>query len=172
MSLTAPYRLPPAGCRSGSEAHVTQRIRLGCNNFLTRFFCGFDKECMLPSESAVAQAVENMNQRFAFIGIFEHMDTTLSLLEGMFPDTFAGAPAAFKAHADGNVERRADKPYYYYSSKFGLQNRNQANKDRRVDLHDVNKITEINQLDIKLYDAVYKHFARLAGACTSRRDLL
>lgn len=165
---TQPIDEFPVSPSSGSETHVMQRIRLGCNNFLVRFFCGFDKECMLPSDVALTQAVENMNQRFSFVGIFEHMDTTLALLEGMFPDAFAGAPAAFKAHEEGNVEKRVNKPYYYYSPKFGLQNRNQANHDRQADMHDVNKITDINQFDVKLYTAIYKHFIWLAGTCMSQ----
>jgi len=55
------------------------------------YFCGQDKRCLyLNDEWALQQAKTNIQSSYQVIGILEHMNVTLTVLQELLPQFFAG----------------------------------------------------------------------------------
>ena len=58
---------------------------------LVPYFCGHDKRCLnLNEEWALQEAKRNIEKSYEVIGILEHMDITLRVLQNKLPKFFAG----------------------------------------------------------------------------------
>lgn len=64
---------------------------LQSGNMQTRYFCGFDPVCEdICSEGALTRAMRVLHENYAVVGILEHFNSTLHLLELELPDWFTG----------------------------------------------------------------------------------
>jgi hypothetical protein len=58
---------------------------------LVPYFCGHDKRCLsLNEEWALQEAKRNIEKSYQVIGILEHMDITLRVLQNKLPKFFTG----------------------------------------------------------------------------------
>ncbi|XP_070562686.1 uronyl 2-sulfotransferase-like [Ptychodera flava] len=59
------------------------------------YFCGHGEGCRMPNKWAVEQAKKNVVENYALVGILEHFNTTLKLLDKLVPQYFGGAMDAY-----------------------------------------------------------------------------
>ncbi|XP_070576835.1 uronyl 2-sulfotransferase-like [Ptychodera flava] len=60
------------------------------------YFCGQEPACQKPSRWALEKAKQNVVEKFAFVGILEDFNSTLIVLEKMFPQFFKGLYRTYK----------------------------------------------------------------------------
>ena len=112
---------------------------------------------MDSSAEALQLALHNTKEHFAFVGLSENLPRTLKQLEALLPDYFEGAYSAFDGHSRGSHAAAAGRPPYYYSPKFGLQNRNPSNAGP-VSADTSRYIGRLNRYDLEFYGHVEARF--------------
>ena len=112
---------------------------------------------MDPAAEALQLALLNMKQHFAFVGLSENLPSTMRQLEALLPDYFEGTHAAFDGHSRGVYAAATERPPYYYSPKFGLQNRNPSNTGP-VSTDTGRYIGRLNRYDLEFYAHVEARF--------------
>ncbi|XP_077992586.1 uronyl 2-sulfotransferase-like [Glandiceps talaboti] len=60
------------------------------------YFCGHEPACQKPSRWALERAQMNVLEKFAFVGVLEDFNSTLIILERMFPQFFSGMFRTYK----------------------------------------------------------------------------
>ena len=61
------------------------------------YFCGHDEECtQLGNPLALQKAKHNVDKNFAVVGLLEHMEETMAVLEHNLPRFFTGAGEAYR----------------------------------------------------------------------------
>jgi len=155
-------------CRSANE------FSFWCN-LQTRYFCGFGADCDTgaaggPTEKMLMKAKDNMETSFQFVGILEDWETTVGLVEELFPTFAEGISAALR---DGG-EKNCGRSWWLGSKKdcSHVKNRNER-RDRSVEkeaggdlLLDLRKQC---WADLELYAFAKKKFEERAGECRERK---
>ena len=71
------------------------------------FFCGNSPECRrIGSRDALAQAMVNVEQGYAFVGTTEQMELGLKVLEAVLPGFFKGVQKVFKGQKNNEGKKR------------------------------------------------------------------
>lgn len=115
----------------------------GYRNFMTHFFCGNGRPCNDPSSpAALAQALHNMQYKYAAVGVAEEPYLSAFVMSKVMPSVWKHADTA-----QGNV------PPLTASGVDGLSKENRA------------FAAELNSNDLKLYNAAKELIRRRAAAC-------
>lgn len=116
----------------------------GCqNNVMTRFFCGRHRYCRRGNLRALHKARHNIKRYYATVGLLEHYEVYLHVLNKLFPKFFP------QVSSD-------DIGKFKYNPKYNFD-------DVPEDL--IGEITKANWADVKLYSFVKKRFWEQAKAC-------
>ncbi|XP_070579118.1 uronyl 2-sulfotransferase-like [Ptychodera flava] len=67
------------------------------------YFCGHEPACHVPSRWALERAKRNVIVKYAFVGILEDFDSTLLVLEKIFPQFFTGLHLVYKQVKDNAI---------------------------------------------------------------------
>ena len=106
------------------------------------FFCGNSPECRrIGSRDALAQAMVNVEQGYAFVGTTEQMDLGLKVLEAVLPRFFKGVHKVYKE----------DQKYY----KIGEKRQDMSAKSRET-------LEKHLATDIEFYDFVRQRMEKMA----------
>ncbi len=104
-------KLPECSFNIGQPLHQGKRGPAHASQIA--FFCGHDPEVCgeFGSEAALARAMENVERRFAVVGITEEFDKTLEVLEAYVPRFFRDAREVYTETMDKQkVNRNSFKP--------------------------------------------------------------
>ena len=111
---------------------------------MTRFFCGTEDYCKNDSQRALERAKKNVVHHYAVVGLLEHFQVTLKILQRRLPYF---VPVVPKSPTDLRV--------------------NKGVKSNEVSLSEemISKIKEANWADVELYDFIKDIFWKQVQAC-------
>lgn len=117
----------------------------GCKrNVMTRFFCGTDRFCKSDAPKALIKAKENILQHYAVVGLLEHYQITLKILQRRLPFFVPVVPR-------NPSELRVNE---------GVRGKNVSITDEMI-----SKIKRANWADMELYDFIKERFWKQVRAC-------
>ncbi|XP_067938225.1 heparan sulfate 2-O-sulfotransferase 1-like isoform X2 [Watersipora subatra] len=73
------------------------------------FFCGHSVECLKPGRWALEQAKTNLLNKYLLVGVTEHLEQFIAMLEVMLPRYFSGAYDLFKTTNLGYLRKTKEK---------------------------------------------------------------
>lgn len=59
------------------------------------YFCGHDHRCFTDKHFALMTAIKNVEEHYVVVGLLEHLNTTLAVLEHFLPQYFKNAQVVF-----------------------------------------------------------------------------
>lgn len=117
----------------------------GCRrNVMTRFFCGTDRFCKSDAPNALIKAKENILQHYAVVGLLEHFQLTLKILQRRLPFFVPVVPR-------NPSELRVNE---------GVRGKNVSVSEEMI-----SKIKRANWADMELYGFIKEIFWKQARAC-------
>lgn len=116
----------------------------GCErNVMTRFFCGKHSYCNNGDKKALRKAKKNIRRYYAAVGVLEHLDIYLEILQKIFP-------SFVPTHATTWVYKEKVNSLYNISE---------------VSMATIQHIKRLNSADLKLYEFIKERFWSQAKAC-------
>ena len=117
----------------------------GCiPNVMTRFFCGTEDYCKNDARRALERAKENILHHYAVVGLLEHFQVTLKILQRRLPYF---VPVVPKSPTDLRVNKGVKSNEVSVSEEL------------------ISKIKQANWADVELYDFIKDIFWKKVQAC-------
>ena len=129
-------------------------------NYMTRFFCGQnERSCNVNNMNQLSlnQAINNLNKYFAFVGILEHFDVSIYLLQLKFPHILKWKKFENIFKTDVNVVlQNTNDILKQWSSKFGY---GAFEHPKLVEnSKEYQYLVEQNKLDVMLFNYVNQYY--------------
>eukprot|EP00040_Diaphanoeca_grandis_P029732 m.174708 g.174708 ORF g.174708 m.174708 type:complete len:412 (+) comp31781_c0_seq1:296-1531(+) len=118
-------------------------------NLQTRYFCGFDPVCDdICSDAAYERAERVLTHHYAVVGVLEHLEKSLQLLEKMLPTWFDGMTAMYRSSMQ---KQRLKNTNATDSNTAGVHNRVTKGANEKPTESTQKIIRSLNRQDVKLY---------------------